>query len=101
MDSSFVMYSNPSPMSYSTINLCQVLGKRVKKLKEAGSEPRGTAEPLSTFGTYILPDPGSGFFRCISASMSEGVTDAMADCSLFFQPVTTSPSPRIMASKPV
>src|SRR5919202_330418 len=51
--------------------------------------------------TQPLPEPGSAFLRCCSASTPAGVTEATAVCSLFFQPLTTSPSPLIMASKPV
>src|SRR4051794_36002440 len=46
------------------------------------------------------PEPGSAIFRCFSASASDVVMWAAATCSLFFQPVTTSPSPPIIASKP-
>src|SRR5215216_3943297 len=44
--------------------------------------------------------PGCAFLRCCSASMSEGVMWAIAACNLFCQPVTTWPSPCIIASKP-
>jgi hypothetical protein len=47
------------------------------------------------------PDPGSAILRCCSARTPAGVTSAMADCLLFLQPLTTSPSPFIMASKPI
>ncbi len=47
---------------------------------------------------FFVPEPGAAIPRCCSASMPAGVTLAIADCSLFFQPLTTSPSPRIMAS---
>jgi hypothetical protein len=46
------------------------------------------------------PDPGAANFRCRSARMLAGVTFATAAWTLFFQPLTTSPSPRIIASKP-
>src|SRR5438477_3605622 len=49
---------------------------------------------------YLAALPGSAARRCRSASMSEGVTSAIAERSLLCQPVTTSPSPRIIASKP-
>src|SRR5437773_8403677 len=39
--------------------------------------------------------------RCCRASAPAGVTLATADPNLFFQPVTTSPSPLIIASNPV
>src|SRR5688572_29762716 len=52
--------------------------------------------------TFLLsPEPGSVMPRCISARTADGVTNAIAERSLFIQPVTTSPSPFIMASKPV
>ena len=41
---------------------------------------------------------GSAILRCCLASVSAGVTLAIADISLFFQPDTTSPSPFIIAS---
>jgi hypothetical protein len=47
-----------------------------------------------------LPDPGSAFFRCCSANTPDGVTDATVDITLFLNPLTTSPSPFIIASKP-
>src|SRR3712207_8219170 len=50
---------------------------------------------------YCLPEPGSAILRCCSASMPAGVTEAMTVVNLFFQPLTMSPSPRIIASKPV
>src|SRR5215204_2679415 len=45
--------------------------------------------------------PGAAILRWRSASIPAGVILAIADCSLFCQPLTTSPSPLIMASKPV
>ncbi len=50
------------------------------------------------FSQASLPDPGSAILRCCSASTPAGVTLAIADCSLFFQPLTTSPSPFCIAS---
>src|SRR5207248_3588889 len=52
-------------------------------------------------GDYFLPEPGSAMRRCRSARKAAGVTEATVDSILFFQPATTSPSPFIMASKPV
>jgi hypothetical protein len=49
----------------------------------------------------LFAEPGSAFLRCISARVSDGVTAAAADCSLFFHPLTISPSPRIIAAKPI
>jgi hypothetical protein len=52
-----------------------------------------------TIHIYGLPDPGSAILRYRSASLSAGVTLAIVVYSLFFQPVTTSASPCIIASK--
>jgi hypothetical protein len=46
---------------------------------------------------YFLSHPGSAIFRCRSASVSAGITFAIVVCSLFCQPVMTSPC--IIASK--
>jgi hypothetical protein len=43
---------------------------------------------------YFFPEPGSAILRCCSASMPAGVMLAIADCTLFFKPLTTSPSPQ-------
>ncbi len=61
----------------------------------------GAADLAASGRDQLFADPGSAMFRCSSASTADGVTDAMAVCSLFFQPLTTSPSPRIIASNPV
>jgi hypothetical protein len=56
--------------------------------------------PRSTFD-YFSAEPGSYCLRVRSASTPAGVTLAMADSILFCQPATTSPSPFIIALKPV
>src|SRR6185437_15241883 len=50
---------------------------------------------------YCLAERGSAIFRCCSARTAEGVTVAIADCSLLLNPATTSPSPAIMALNPM
>jgi len=49
----------------------------------------------------FVPVSGAAILRCCSASTPAGVMFAMALRSLFCQPLTTSSSPRIIASKPV
>ena len=51
--------------------------------------------------SYLPAEPGCALRRCISASAPAGLTEAIADCNLFFQPLTMSPSPRIIAAKPI
>lgn len=52
-------------------------------------------------GSYFLSAvPGAACLRCSSAVTAAGRTLAMAACSLFCQPDTTSRSPFIMASNP-
>ena len=72
-------------------------GSRQSRPAVAQNKCSGSEPPAA----YFREVPGAAMPRCISASTPAGVTLAMADCSLFFQPLTTSPSPRIMASKPV
>jgi len=48
---------------------------------------------VTTPHTQLLAEPGAAVFRCCSASMPAGVTLAIAVCSLFCHPLTTSPSP--------
>jgi hypothetical protein len=52
---------------------------------------------VTTPHTQLLAEPGAAVFRCCSASMPAGVTLAIAVCSLFCHPLTTSPSPFIIA----
>jgi outer membrane receptor protein involved in Fe transport len=49
---------------------------------------------------YSFPEPGAAFFLCCSANMPDGVMLAAVVMTLFLNPLTTSPSPRIIASKP-
>src|SRR5437763_8265412 len=60
------------------------------------------AVPTERFhrGHSAAAEPGCAFLRCISAKVSDGVMCAIAACNLLCQPVTTWPSPRIIASKP-
>src|SRR5690606_12834210 len=50
---------------------------------------------------YLYAPPGSAIRRCCSLRAEAGRTCEIAARSLFCQPVTTSPSPRIIAAKPV
>src|SRR5438067_8772952 len=49
---------------------------------------------------YFFALPGFPIFPCCFASSPDGVTAVSADWILFFSPLTTSPSPFIIASKP-
>lgn len=65
----------------------------------ASRKPRGGWSSSHYFD--FRAEPGSAIFRCFSANIPAGVTLAIADWILFFQPETTSPSPLIMESNPV
>ena len=90
--------SRPGTPRRSTSGRSRMIGQQID-----GAEARACAagaRPEPWLGSD-LPLPGSAILRCCSASTPAGVTSAIAACSLFFQPVTTSPSPFIIASKPV
>ena len=65
--------------------------------------PHGELGPLAStvaHSRHRRADPGTGVFLHCLASIAAGMMPASADCRLFFRPLTTSPSPCIMASKP-
>ena len=98
------------PAPTTTTSASAILAELGKLRKRGGRRPvrrraavrcRHVTIPWSAQDSLALrADPGSAIFRCCSARTPAGVTLAIADCSLFFQPLTTSPSPRIMASNP-
>src|SRR5438874_640684 len=56
--------------------------------------------PHGYFLAFFFAVPGAASFVCLRASAAAGRTWAAAACSLFCQPLTTPPSPAIMAAKP-
>jgi hypothetical protein len=49
---------------------------------------------------HFFAEPGSAILRCWLARTPAGVTLAAADCTLFLNPLTTSPTPFVIASNP-
>jgi hypothetical protein len=49
---------------------------------------------------HFCAEPGAALLRCCSSSNPDGISNDMANCSLFCQPVTTSPWPFILACCP-
>jgi len=55
------------------------------------SQPAPSAiVPALRGARYLFAVPGSAMRRCCSASIDDGVTEAMPTCILFFKPLTIS-----------
>lgn len=95
-----VRVRRPGSRREGRLMLCDPVEARVAQF---GASIRADAHSGNGPDRHDLPCcgsavPGSAIFRCCFARTAAGVTFATADWILFLMPVTTSPSPRIMAS---